>query len=84
MGAKTLNHMGFIVSLILSTVVEKGFSAVTLTLSKQRNRLLIHISEMMYDCTSLKCLPIYRSCVKAAKHIHHTELGTMVCIYFFK
>jgi len=30
---------------------------------------------------ALKCLPIFRSFVKAAKHIYHTELGTsMVCI----
>ena len=30
---------------------------------------------MIYDCALLKCLPIFRSFVKAAKHIHHTELG---------
>ena len=39
---------------------------------------------MIYDCTSLKCLPIFQSFVKTAKHIHLTELGTMVCVDFFK
>ena len=30
---------------------------------------------MIYDCTSLKCLPIFRSFAKVAKHIYHIELG---------
>jgi len=51
-------------------------------ISKQRNRLLI--TEVIYDSTSLKCLPIFQSFVKVAEHIHHTELGTMVFIDFFK
>ena len=38
---------------------------------------------MIFDCASLKCLLIFQSIVKASKHIHHTELGTMVCIDFF-
>ena len=39
---------------------------------------------MIYDWTSLTCLPIFLIFVKVAKHIHHTELGTMVCVDFFK
>jgi len=66
-------------SLLPLTIIEL-ISAVTLVLSKQRNRLLI--SEVTYDCTSLKCLPIFRSFVKVAKHFCHTELGIMVCIDF--
>jgi len=52
-------------------------------LSKQRNHLFIHKrGDLRLYLT--KCLPIFQSFVKAAKHIHHTELGTMVCIDFFK
>jgi len=39
---------------------------------------------VIYDCTSLKFLPIFPSFAKAAKHVHQTELGTMACIDFFK
>jgi len=39
---------------------------------------------VIYDYTSLKYLPIYRSFVKAAKSIHHIELGSMACTDFFK
>jgi len=38
---------------------------------------------MIYDCASLKCLPAFRIFVKAAKHIHRTELGTMLAVYQF-
>jgi len=56
-------------------------------LSKQRNCLLIHKRSVIYDYTSLKCLPMFQSFVKTAKHIHHPELGTMVYsdfLFFFK
>ena len=39
---------------------------------------------MIYGCTSLKWLPIFQSFVKATKHIHHTKLGTMVCMDSFE
>ena len=42
------------------------------------------MSEVICDCTSLKCLPMFRSFIKAAKHIHHTKLGIMVFIDFLK
>jgi len=45
-----------------SYLVEQGFSAVTLMLSKQINHLLIHKrGDLPYDCTLLKYLPIFRS-----------------------
>jgi len=44
-----------------------------LMLPKQGKRLLSH-TMVIYHCTSLKCLPIFRSSVTVSKHIHHIEL----------
>jgi len=65
---KTLNHVGSMVSHI----------------SHSKETACWFMSEVIYDRTTLKCLPIFRSFVKAAKHIHQTELRTMVCVDFFK
>ena len=77
-GTKTLNRWFSIVSHIVFGW--KGFSAATFALKAKK--LCWFISEVIYDCTSLKCLPIFRSFVKASKHIHHIELGTMACTDF--
>jgi len=55
------------------------------TTSTNRETTCWLILEVIYNCASLKCLLIiFRSCVTATKHIHHTEVGTMVYIDFFK
>ena len=51
-------------------------------LSKQRNRLLIYSKVICIYLTKMSSN--ISKFVKAAKHIHHIELGTMVCIDFFK
>ena len=56
-----------------SYLVEERFLAVTSMLSKQRNRLLIHKRGDLWLYLT-KWPPSF---VKAAKHIHYTELGTV-------
>jgi len=58
---------------------------MTLIFSKQRNRLLIHERGDLRLYLTKISPNISKLCEGChSKHIHHTELGTMVCIDFFK